>query len=126
MQNIEITLLPQELTSLPLYIYPLTVSQASLEQVNQLKRRMASHNYLLSYSNHYAPMSMMIRIPFAAVNNGSLVTRRAATNCSFTTATTPSPEPPLRRSANYQPNQWDYNSITSLDSDYDQVIITAE
>ncbi|XP_039118371.1 alpha-terpineol synthase, chloroplastic-like [Dioscorea cayenensis subsp. rotundata] len=82
---------------------------------------MASHNYLLSYSNHYAPMSMMIRIPFAAVNNGSLVTRRAATNCSFTTATTPSPEPPLRRSANYQPNQWDYNSITSLDSDYDQV-----
>ncbi|XP_039130341.1 alpha-terpineol synthase, chloroplastic-like [Dioscorea cayenensis subsp. rotundata] len=57
------------------------------------------------------------RMPLTAVNNASLV-KCKATDPSFTAVTVKSPEPPLRRSANYQPNKWDYNSIKSLDSAY--------
>ncbi|KAH7675713.1 (+)-alpha-terpineol synthase protein [Dioscorea alata] len=84
---------------------------------------MASHNYILAYSSLYALMSKK-RMPLTAVNNASLV-KCKATDPSFTAVTVKSPEPPLRPSANYQPNKWDYNSIKSLDSAYVHVI-TAE
>ncbi|KAM0943880.1 putative myrcene synthase [Dioscorea sansibarensis] len=77
---------------------------------------MASHNYLLSYSSHYALMSKK-RKPLTAV-----IVNCKATNPSSTAVTVTSPESPLRWSANYQPNKWDYNSIKSLDSDYVHVI----
>ncbi|KAM0943918.1 putative (+)-alpha-terpineol synthase [Dioscorea sansibarensis] len=77
---------------------------------------MASHNFLLSYSNRYGSVIMM-RMPFTAVNNGSPSTCKATNRSS-----TPSSETHLRRSANYQPNRWDYNSIKSLDRDCDQVM----
>ncbi|KAJ0962180.1 hypothetical protein J5N97_030008 [Dioscorea zingiberensis] len=59
-------------------------------------------------------------MPFTAAN-GSVAASQAS-NLTFTAA-----KQPLRRSAHYQPNQWDYNSIKTLDhSDYDQVKVRTE
>ncbi|KAJ0962157.1 hypothetical protein J5N97_029985 [Dioscorea zingiberensis] len=63
-------------------------------------------------------------MPFTAAN-GSVAASQTS-NLTFTAAIT-SWEQPLRRSAYYQPNQWDYNSIKTLDhSDYDQVKVRTE
>ncbi|KAH7675716.1 (+)-alpha-terpineol synthase protein, partial [Dioscorea alata] len=58
-------------------------------------------------------------VPFSAVN-GSVAACELNNNRKFT-ITAASPEHQIRRSAHYQPNQWDYiYTIKSLDSDYDK------
>ncbi|KAJ0966082.1 hypothetical protein J5N97_027220 [Dioscorea zingiberensis] len=80
---------------------------------------MPSNTYLLSSSSHHALMTKK-NMPLTAAN-GSSVAACQAINPTFTASIT-SPEKPLRRSAHYQPNQWDYNSIKSLNhTDCDQV-----
>ncbi|KAJ0966084.1 hypothetical protein J5N97_027222 [Dioscorea zingiberensis] len=62
-------------------------------------------------------------MPFTAANGSVLACNYKAINPSIIAgAAEASPELQLRRSANYQPNQWDYNSIKWLDhGDSDQV-----
>ncbi|KAH7675717.1 (+)-alpha-terpineol synthase protein [Dioscorea alata] len=80
---------------------------------------MTSYSYLLSSSCPPALISKK-NVPFSAVN-GSVVACELNNNRKFTIAGV-SPEQQIRRSAHYQPNQWDYiYTIKSLDSDYDKV-----
>ncbi|KAJ0966083.1 hypothetical protein J5N97_027221 [Dioscorea zingiberensis] len=53
-------------------------------------------------------------MPFTAAN-GSVLACYKAIDPAIIAGTAASPELQLRRSANYQPNQWDYNSLKSFD-----------